>query len=213
MEKRNMKIITIGRSSTNNIKINDSKVSRIHCQIIQEDDNSVTLMDLNSTNGTYVNEKGISGKINLNKGDVVRIGDTIIPWQNYVSQNTGSGYVDIVSSKVSKIQQVLGGKNSILGMIALVLSLIGIILLIYAFIRILRWGIFAAIFGSAITHMWVSVGINIIAYILATIDEYRDYAYSEESDSNVDLAGIAKNIASIGVFFVIGFYIYVRLAS
>jgi len=208
-----MKIITIGRSSTNNIKINDSKVSRIHCQIIQEDDNSVTLMDLNSTNGTYVNEKGISGKINLNKGDVVRIGDTIIPWQNYVSQNTGSGYVDIVSSKVSKIQQVLGGKNSILGMIALVLSLIGIILLIYAFIRILRWGIFAAIFGSAITHMWVSVGINIIAYILATIDEYRDYAYSEESDSNVDLAGIAKNIASIGVFFVIGFYIYVRLAS
>ena len=213
MEKRNMKIITIGRSSTNNIKINDSKVSRIHCQIIQEDDNSVTLMDLNSTNGTYVNEKGISGKINLNKGDVVRIGDTIIPWKNYVSQNTGSGYVDIVSSKVSKIQQVLGGKNSILGMIALVLSLIGIILLIYAFIRILRWGILADIFGNAITHMWVSVGINIIAYILATIDEYRDYAYSEESDSNVDLAGIAKNIASIGVFFVIGCYIYVRLAS
>ncbi|MDR2834624.1 MAG: FHA domain-containing protein [Bacteroidales bacterium] len=80
-----MKVFTIGRDSDNNIVINDSKVSRHHLQIIQDDRGNFRLSDFGSTNGTYVNGNKISGEININQNDEICIGDTKLDWKNYFS--------------------------------------------------------------------------------------------------------------------------------
>lgn len=50
-----MKTITIGRHPDNNVVINDPIVGRHHLRIMQYDDGHYSVLDLNSTNGTYVN--------------------------------------------------------------------------------------------------------------------------------------------------------------
>ncbi|MBQ7360997.1 MAG: CD225/dispanin family protein [Bacteroidaceae bacterium] len=78
-----IKIITIGRSSSNDVNINDPFVSNSHCQIIQDDKGHFRLIDTNSKNGTFVNGAKRHGEVLLNKSDVVRIGNTTLPWQTY----------------------------------------------------------------------------------------------------------------------------------
>jgi hypothetical protein len=83
-----MKIITFGRHESNEVVINDSKVSRNHLQIIQDDNNNFMLVDFNSTNGTFVNEQRISGEVRLQPNDTIRIGNTNLNWQKYFMQPT-----------------------------------------------------------------------------------------------------------------------------
>ena len=69
--------ITIGRGSANAFQILDNKASRVHAQISVQDDNSIVLEDLNSSNGTFVNEQKVK-KETLRPGDEIRIGSTIL---------------------------------------------------------------------------------------------------------------------------------------
>ncbi|GHT39382.1 hypothetical protein FACS189437_02580 [Bacteroidia bacterium] len=78
-----MKVITIGRHANNDFVINDIKVSRNHVQIVQDDNKNFTLVDLSSTNGTFVNGQKIIGEVRLNPSDIVKIGDSTLPWQVY----------------------------------------------------------------------------------------------------------------------------------
>ncbi len=80
-----MRVITIGRSSENNVVINDAKVSRTHLQLVQNDNGTCSVVDLNSANGTFVNGQKITGEVPLQPQDVIRIGDTTLPWQEYVN--------------------------------------------------------------------------------------------------------------------------------
>jgi pSer/pThr/pTyr-binding forkhead associated (FHA) protein len=75
-----MKVITIGRDLDNDIVVNDSKASRHHLQIICER-GKFCIVDFNSTNGTFVNDKKISGETTLFISDIVRIGNTVLPWK------------------------------------------------------------------------------------------------------------------------------------
>jgi len=84
---RNMKVITIGRGSGNDVAINDSKVSRHHLQIIQDDYGNFRIVDFGSANGTFVNGRKISGEIPLSSNDIVRIGNTTVPWKGYFSNS------------------------------------------------------------------------------------------------------------------------------
>ena len=87
-----MKVITIGRSrENNNIKIDDEKVSRNHLQIVQDDNGNYTVMDLGSTNGTFVNGQRIQRSAQLNPGDILKIGNSTLPWQSYFSSEGGAG--------------------------------------------------------------------------------------------------------------------------
>ena len=65
-------IVTIGRKSDNNIQLNDTTVSSHHAKIINSPQN-VYLLDLDSTNGTYVNGKVVREHI-LSEGDVIMVG-------------------------------------------------------------------------------------------------------------------------------------------
>ena len=87
-----MRVVTIGRSSSNNIVIDDGQVSRSHCQIIQDNNGNFRLIDANSANGTYVNGVRRQGEVRLNQTDIIRIGNSTLPWQSYF---TGGGGTNI----------------------------------------------------------------------------------------------------------------------
>lgn len=87
-----MRVIRIGRSSQNDFPINDPYVGRFHCQIMQHDNGQYTLSDLGSSNGTYVNGIRVSGQTVLNPNDVVRIGNTTLPWRMYFEGGSGGGW-------------------------------------------------------------------------------------------------------------------------
>lgn len=87
-----MRVITIGRSSSNDVIIGDAKVSRVHLQLVQNDKGEYSVVDLNSANGTYVNGKKISGEVRLQANDSIRIGDTVVEWQKLFLQSvSGTG--------------------------------------------------------------------------------------------------------------------------
>lgn len=67
-----MKTITVGRRSTNDVCVPHLSVSGNHCQILITDSGSF-IEDLNSTNGTYINGRLVN-KQRLNDGDDVVIG-------------------------------------------------------------------------------------------------------------------------------------------
>ena len=67
--------MTIGRDSCNALRIKDRKLSRIHCQFEVRDDECY-LSDLNSTNGTLVNDDRIEQETQLEIGDEIQIGTT-----------------------------------------------------------------------------------------------------------------------------------------
>lgn len=100
-----MKVITIGRSNEgNDVIINDDPmVSRHHFQIVQDDDGSFRLADFGSTNGTYINGQKVSGEVELGENDIVRVGNTTIPWRQYFDSEFG-GYVE-TKQPVSNLHQ------------------------------------------------------------------------------------------------------------
>lgn len=65
--------IFIGREATNQIALNDSSISRRHC-LIERRDNQFFISDLQSLNGTFVNEKAAENLL-LQTNDRIRIGD------------------------------------------------------------------------------------------------------------------------------------------
>lgn len=90
-----MKVITIGRSTdNNNIVIDDIKVSRSHLQIINDDNGDYYVIDLDSTNGTFVNGNRITGKVQLHKGDIVVIGNTTLSWEAYFNMESAGSNED-----------------------------------------------------------------------------------------------------------------------
>lgn len=68
--------VSMGRSKENSICVFDKKSSRFHCKLFIAG-SKAALEDLNSTNGLTVNDNLIKGKVDLNVGDAIGIGQTI----------------------------------------------------------------------------------------------------------------------------------------
>ena len=67
--------LSIGRSGEADVRIDDRYASGLHARIFSRDGRTY-LEDMNSTNGTLLNDATVSGEAELIDGDVVRIGDT-----------------------------------------------------------------------------------------------------------------------------------------
>ncbi|WP_120634889.1 FHA domain-containing protein [Ruegeria sp. EL01] len=65
---------TLGRSSTNAVVVPDGGVSRVHAELSGSMDGRFTLSDLDSLNGTLINDRKIKGAQRLNVGDTVGLG-------------------------------------------------------------------------------------------------------------------------------------------
>ena len=67
--------LAMGRATSNNVQISDGQASRHHAEIRYENGRHI-VADLNSTNGTLVNDQRINGSQQLNHGDIITIGST-----------------------------------------------------------------------------------------------------------------------------------------
>ena len=66
--------LIVGRDPMHSMAVDDPKVSRDHLRIYTEDD-QLFLVDLESTNGTFVNGKRMTKPTRLKNGDLVSVGD------------------------------------------------------------------------------------------------------------------------------------------
>lgn len=66
--------LLIGRGQASNTKINDPRLSRVHCRI-EVDDQGPKLYDDGSTSGTFIGEERVTSK-RLKPGDVISVGDS-----------------------------------------------------------------------------------------------------------------------------------------
>lgn len=184
-----MEVINVGRSSSNDEVIKDSTVSRTHCQFVKDDRGNICVIDTNSKNGVYVNGKKIYGKEYLSSSDVVRIGNTTLPWKNYFPPDP-----DPIPP---------GGNKTGLGTIALLISIIATVLSIISFVKFAQWGIFS-VFTNAPILFWLSIGMHVIALVIASVADYENY-------KDADTADIADWISwfclgAIGLLFIIGLF-------
>ncbi len=68
--------VVIGRDVSSQIRIPSDAISRRHCEIVLSDD-AITLKDLGSSNGTFVNRRRIT-QTELAPGDVIGMGTTVL---------------------------------------------------------------------------------------------------------------------------------------
>ena len=90
--------VSIGRESSNTIRIDDNEVSRRHAEIRRSGEQFV-VGDLRSSNGTYVNAERIERRV-LATGDQIQIGRTALVFSQEV-EDIPVGPVDIVSGSDS----------------------------------------------------------------------------------------------------------------
>ena len=69
--------LTIGRADKCHVVLDDTYVSQVHARVFSRGD-SYFIEDLGSTNGTYLNRKRVGGATELQRGDRVKIGKTVL---------------------------------------------------------------------------------------------------------------------------------------
>ena len=98
--------VTIGRDSTNDIVISNLGVSGHHAKLILEEDHFV-VEDLNSLNGTFLNERRVRRSA-IKSGDAILIGKHTLA---YVEEGAMPGVAAASAEKTQKIQ--LGGDETV----------------------------------------------------------------------------------------------------
>jgi two-component system NtrC family sensor kinase len=94
-------VITVGRDSSNIIQLHDTEVSRRHAEIRQEE-GRFFIVDLTSSNGTYVNNQRVERHA-LKNGDRLQIGRTLLLYTDpeEITPLPAVNSVDIVSQEKS----------------------------------------------------------------------------------------------------------------
>ncbi len=85
--------IVVGRSHTNHLKLNDTLLSRKHCSLTARA-GGITLVDLNSSNGTFVNGEKV-GTRELRKDDIIELGKTVMVVFDGNSWGRGEGLMNL----------------------------------------------------------------------------------------------------------------------
>ena len=68
--------IVIGRSPDCDISLEDTYLSSRHARVAN-DSGDLSIEDLGSTNGTYVNQELVQGRVHLERGDIVQVGGVL----------------------------------------------------------------------------------------------------------------------------------------
>jgi hypothetical protein len=88
----------IGRNKDNELTLRDNSVSRRHAEIHRKFNGKFDIVDIDSVNGVYVNDKKIS-KIDLSEGDMVEIGDIVMQFTQYPSDYSQDDATEIQKTK------------------------------------------------------------------------------------------------------------------
>ncbi|HEX9102158.1 MAG TPA: sigma 54-interacting transcriptional regulator, partial [Polyangia bacterium] len=92
--------ITIGAMEDNDLVVSDDTVSRYHCKIVQED-TSYLLVDLGSTNGTFINRVRIK-EAYLKPGCTIGLGNTEVKF------HAADEKLEILPSRKEKLGRMVG---------------------------------------------------------------------------------------------------------
>lgn len=124
----NKDVFSIGRGTDNDLMIPDGMVSRRHCQIRREAKGWV-LYDLNSANGTRVNQMRITTPYILRIGDVITLGQTTLRVEEGEPPTIPSPVVTQGTSPEPIQARTSGASTGLwigLGSLAVILCLLGI---------------------------------------------------------------------------------------
>jgi pSer/pThr/pTyr-binding forkhead associated (FHA) protein len=69
--------LTIGRGVECDVVVPDTYISGLHARL-SNDDGDLMIEDLDSTNGTYVNQHLIKHRTRLERGDIVQVGGVLL---------------------------------------------------------------------------------------------------------------------------------------
>lgn len=119
--------ITIGRELDNTIPLDDLKVSRYHARLMQRGE-LLMLEDLDSANGTFVNDQAITEPTALRTGDVVQIGPFELTLQTLPAQDVAP----VVDSLPPEAGQDQSSGRRIWPLLLVAAGLLGLIILILA---------------------------------------------------------------------------------
>lgn len=68
--------LTIGRAADCDLSLSDTYLSSRHARLAN-DQGDLSIEDLGSTNGTYVNQELVDGRVHLERGDIVQVGGVL----------------------------------------------------------------------------------------------------------------------------------------
>lgn len=68
----------VGRESSCEFMLNDPSVSRVHACLSRTESGDVLIEDLESRNGTFINDKRINQKTLIGHGDILRVGNVLL---------------------------------------------------------------------------------------------------------------------------------------
>ena len=143
---------TVGRVEDNTFQIAQSSVSSHHCEILLRG-SDIVVKDLNSTNGTFINNQQITGEGVLKPGQILRLGQVEIRLETGAPAAPGKKPVDstMVISKGVSLEQLEQGPQGfdttkgvftkkenntnkwfIIGGVILLVVIVGAILLAYS---------------------------------------------------------------------------------
>jgi hypothetical protein len=69
--------ITVGRAAGCQVTIDDTYASQLHARVFLRE-GQVFVEDLGSTNGTYLNRHKVTGPMQVQRGDKLQIGNTVL---------------------------------------------------------------------------------------------------------------------------------------
>ena len=95
---------TVGRVDDNTFQIPQSSVSSHHCEVLLRG-SDIVIKDLNSTNGTFINNEPVKGEAILKAGQVLRLGE--IEMRLETGAPTNAGGVIGASSKKTPIDSTM----------------------------------------------------------------------------------------------------------
>ncbi|MBK8169374.1 MAG: GGDEF domain-containing protein [Sandaracinaceae bacterium] len=99
--------LNFGRGSENDVQLENDSVSRRHCRVEQRK-GAWYAVDLDSTNGTYVNDELINKEVQLRRGDQIKVGDTIL---KYLSGSDVEAQYHETIYKMTIIDGLTGANN------------------------------------------------------------------------------------------------------
>ena len=208
--------LKIGRSPESDILMADSSVSRHHASLIISD-SRFSVRDCGSSNGTYINGMRINGVSKIQKNDILKVGNELVPWMNYVDMagvDLKTEYKNVVNvSNKNKIKEDLPNASAAqtCGIIGLIFSvgLIGIVLNIIV-LNLASGAFYKYRFNSGIynekfifSEVLIGIALNTIALSLAVgaISKYRfnPDIYNEKSFRKAKV-GQTLGIIGLSVF-------------
>jgi TonB family protein len=93
-------IIKIGRLSSAHLRLEDEKVSRVHSVIEASADGTLSIIDMGSVEGTWVNGKRVTkGRVQF--GDEIRLGDTTLRLESPAAVAAANLAVAVASTEVT----------------------------------------------------------------------------------------------------------------